>query len=602
VAMSARLETLRFIPRPGDGWETPPLPFGDLFTALQGANGSGKTPVMKGLMQALGHEMDLPPEIVQRCAAVELQLLLDGRSVTLTRYLGPSFHMQAKDGDKTQEFLNQAEYGKWFTQIIGGELRTVTSKQETEAPLYANVIIPAFCVDQDHGWTVDYHTPPHRNFIKNQRQEVVRYLMGVPAKHPFRAKAEFEEAKRDQDLVEKNLELQRYAVERLRTSNDLRDDEEQALLARRAILESELTASAQAVEAVREITSFYERDIATLEAQRDTLRASVTGLDRQRGQLRLVLSELDGEMEILGANVQATDLLRQFCGREGCEMFANSEQSFGRSLLYLKDQTKDLQASSDEMRRDAAEIGERIVAIEQSIAARKAARASALADSPQAQLMTRLDALTAEVVAIRLRLALLQQYVTERGKFERLLDRRSAVLATVHELRPRAAGKSDTNIIADLRQQLSDSLQQWIETLNTENTKTASFDEDFVILIDGARFNATSHHSGSTRARIVLAFHAALLEVGLMRGGHHPGWLIFDAPKQHELVQKDFDAYAERLKVISVKYPGRMQVIFSVADLKTQIEVTDERWDPTYTIDGKPRFLGSVVRPGPTGG
>ena len=39
----------------------------------------------------------------------------------------------------------------------------------------------------------------------------------------------------------------------------------------------------------------------------------------------------------------------------------------------------------------------------------------------------------------------------------------------------------------------------------------------------------TTHQSGSTRTRIVLAFHAALLEMSLARGGNHPGWLLFDA-------------------------------------------------------------------------
>jgi hypothetical protein len=77
--------------------------------------------------------------------------------------------------------------------------------------------------------------------------------------------------------------------------------------------------------------------------------------------------------------------------------------------------------------------------------------------------------------------------------------------------------------------------------------------------------------------RIVLAFHAALLEVSLARGGNHPGWLLFDAPKQHELSQADFDAYTNRLQLIAEKYPGRVQIVFSVADLKTQFQASDER-------------------------
>ena len=40
-----------------------------------------------------------------------------------------------------------------------------------------------------------------------------------------------------------------------------------------------------------------------------------------------------------------TELLREFCGRLGCEMFSSSEQSYGRSLLYLKTRCKDIEAA-----------------------------------------------------------------------------------------------------------------------------------------------------------------------------------------------------------------------------------------------------------------
>jgi hypothetical protein len=86
-------------------------------------------------------------------------------------------------------------------------------------------------------------------------------------------------------------------------------------------------------------------------------------------------------------------------------------------------------------------------------------------------------------------------------------------------------------------------MQDWLKVLGTQNTRTAYFDDEFVLYVDGSKFSLTSHQSGSTRTRIILAFHAALLEVSLAQGGNHPGWLLFDAPKQHELSQSDFDAY-----------------------------------------------------------
>jgi len=169
---------------------------------------------------------------------------------------------------------------------------------------------------------------------------------------------------------------------------------------------------------------------------------------------------------------------------------------------------------------------------------------------------------------------------------------REQAVALVAETRP--TGVRGASAAADARQMLSDAMQQWLITLGTQNTKAAYFDDDFTLFVDGAKFATTTHQSGSTRTRIVLAFHAALLEVSLVRGGNHPGWLLFDAPKQHELSQTDFDAYTERLQMIAARYPGRVQVVFSVADLKTQFQAGDEVWQPTFTIDGKPRFLGPV--------
>ena len=138
--------------------------------------------------------------------------------------------------------------------------------------------------------------------------------------------------------------------------------------------------------------------------------------------------------------------------------------------------------------------------------------------------MSKLTALTKEIVEVELRLAKVQQYESERNKFNKLLDRREQAAASVADSRP-TRGKGAA--IDDVRKMLGDSMQQWLLTLGTQNTKTAHFDDDLVLYVDGAKFSTTTHQSGSTRTRIVLAFHAAILDVSLARGGNHPGWLLF---------------------------------------------------------------------------
>jgi hypothetical protein len=272
-------------------------------------------------------------------------------------------------------------------------------------------------------------------------------------------------------------------------------------------------------------------------------------------------------------------------------MFATSERSFGRSLLFLKDQIKDLKTSDRDLGRDAESLARQIGELDDALSVKRRQRREAVAGSPQAEVAGKLAVLTKEFVDVELRLARVQQYAAEQKKFDRLLDRREQAAAAVAQSRP-GRGKS-ASPIDDARQMLGDAMQRWLVTLGTENTKLASFDEDFVLHVDGAKFATTTHQSGSTRTRIVLAFHATLLEVALARGGNHPGWLLFDAPKQHELSQADFDAYTDQLAVLAAKYPQRVQMVFSVADLKTQIQAGDEVWLPRFaTADGKPRFLG----------
>jgi hypothetical protein len=591
--MSVRLQSFQYLPRGADGWGSGLLHFGDVFTAIQGANGTGKTPIIKGVVQGLGHELELPPDVQQRCEFAQITLQVDGQSATLTRRLGPGFELTVDNGSNRQTFETQTEYARWFVALFSKESRTLTNKQNQPSELYASVLLPAVWVDQDHGWTTDYWTPANRNFIQDQRQEVVRFLVGLPPRHPFRSRTQFDAAKESLERTERAIEMQRFIIERLRTNEQLLDNEEPRLLERRAQLRRELEANSGVIEAVRSAAAFFDREIADLETQRDNLIAREDELAKRKGQLSLVLSELDGEEDILTANVQATDLLRQFCGRDGCEMFSTSERSFGRSLLFLKDQIKDLTTSNRDLGRDVESIRKQIVALETALTSKRNERERTINTSPQAEIMGKLGALTKEVVDVELRIARVQQYAAEQQKFERLLDQREQSVAAVAEYRP--TGARSASPVEDARQMLSDAMQQWLVTLGTQNMKVANFDEDFVLYVDGSKFATSTHQSGSTRTRIVLAFHAALLEVSLARGGNHPGWLLFDAPKQHELSQADFNSYTDRLLLLATKHPGRVQMVFSVADLKTQFQSGDEIWMPTFTIEGNPRFLGPVA-------
>ena len=143
-------------------------------------------------------------------------------------------------------------------------------------------------------------------------------------------------------------------------------------------------------------------------------------------------------------------------------MFATSERSFGRSLLFLKDQIKDLKTSDRDLGRDAGSLAQEINALDDALSVKRSQRLGAVTSSPQAQVFGKLAALTKEFVDVELRLAKVQQYEVEQKKFDRLLDRREQAAAAVAQFRP-ARGKS-ASPIDDARQMLGDAMERWLVT------------------------------------------------------------------------------------------------------------------------------------------
>ncbi|MFC6644670.1 hypothetical protein ACFQBQ_03500 [Granulicella cerasi] len=549
--------------------------------------------MMKGVMAALGHELELPPAIRMHCRAAEIALELEGRRLIVTRDLAEEYRLTVDEEGSSTTYSNAKDYANWFMGLLTESAPSLTNKQKQEAILYPSIVFPAFWVDQDHGWTQDYWTPPNKNFLLDQRQEVIRFLIGLPPRHPFRARTAFEEAKAALEKTEKSIELQRFVINRLERDERFVQGETPRLEQRKAQIEQNLEDSRVVLELIRSTTNVFDRELSALEAQLATLDARDGALGKRREQLSLVFSELEGEEEILTANVQATDLLRQFCGREDCLMFQHSDRSFGRSLLFLKDQIKDMRRTDGQLSREMATVAEEKRLVQAKISAKRAERAAAVEGSPQASISRQLSSLTNELVEVELKLAKLRQLATEQERFNRLLDRREQEVIAVTAARPH--GIRGVGALSDARRLLSDSVQQWLTTLGTKNFNGAHFDDDLNLFVDGERFSITTHQSGSTRTRIVLAFHAAILEVALARGGNHPGWLLFDAPKQHELDQADFDAYTQRLQMVASRYPGKLQIVFSAADLKTQFEAGDEVWAPAFAVGGGLRFLGPTA-------
>jgi hypothetical protein len=134
-------------------------------------------------------------------------------------------------------------------------------------------------------------------------------------------------------------------------------------------------------------------------------------------------------------------------------------------------------------------------------------------------------------------------------------------------------------------------MEKWLRILNTQNLDSPPvISEHFELYFGETKFNAGSWQSGSTRTRIVLAFHAAVFETSVEVGGNHPGFLILDAPKQHELAEEDFNAYTTELRKLCRK--SSFQLIFAVSDMSFSTQPGDVVWRPTFGTREQPRYFG----------
>jgi len=165
-------------------------------------------------------------------------------------------------------------------------------------------------------------------------------------------------------------------------------------------------------------------------------------------------------------------------------------------------------------------------------------------------------------------------------------------------LKPTGKGTRDKGALHDAQQQLTAAFREWVQVLRTKNlTPNIEFDENLDLLLDQTPLTSNSHYSGSTRTRLILAYHAALVEASSKVGGHHPGFLILDAPKQHELSPDDFKNFVIRFCEMSSRLSSPVQIIFSTSDQAlaealSDVKGIDEVWIPGFHFQGEQRYLG----------
>ena len=583
--MSPRLISLELLPNP-NGLAMPARAFGEFLTLVHGPNGAGKTVVMCSLFWALGGPRRVEGAAWSRCWGVRLVMgAADGRIAIIQRAFSAALEATIEINGTVREFDVEGGFSAAILELLGIPRREWTAKGGGTVSVYTSVLTPAFAIDQDKGWTMPYAPFDARVFVEDQAEEVARLLFGLEPKHDVERDRMRKRLERDHDRTTREVEARSRTLESLRqsaTKADARDVAE--LRAAREQLEQELRSFDGLVTAFAEANEGLHARLQETRAQRDAVDLRLRKAKRHRDTLKRLTQEVEGDLGVVGSNEIAAHALRRFCGNSNCQFFVGRDiaASYGRRVLYLRDQLKDVAAAMESAQGEIAKLEKRRDAAVVELALLREEYEKLASSSASERVSSLVNTLAKDLARVSTGIALAEEIEAEQRERDHLARDRDRLLDDLrnHD----AVRKQRDATVGAVRKSFEEILTSWLTSLGTNDHGTVTIDTSFRVALGGEHLRDDRGPSGSSRTRFILAFHAARLEAALVGGGPHPGLLLLDAPKQHELKDEDFDAYLERLRGLSERFPGRVQVVLSLSS-DLSLRTGDVRWDPEFQLD-----------------
>lgn len=587
-----RLKSLQIEPFGEGGWESPLLEFGQRTTMLFAPNGSGKSPLIRALASALGFPNNFRADILEKCKAVVLRAESEGKPLVIRRTIdakNDEFYATIDFNGEQTEHHSEGTFSRALFQLLGLKPPRLVSTKGEEAQPYIATLLPVFYLIQGFGYSAAYKAPS--SFISDQFAEMVRFVFGLNPKHSYEVKKTLIEEKSALDAqTRKIVATQRVLEYQSRGVDD--SDSNQAALQRtvedltqqieglRASVDSKGAASSTLMELLRQ----KDLQIRARQLELFELQNRVAGIETIR-------AEIDGEIKTLSLNEEARGVFTSFqeiCRAPNCGLFLGSTESYGKNLLYLKDQIKDLERNSQRADIRADELEERL----KELSVERKTLVDNL-DAPQSsgvdQLVTAVQALTRQLVDVQGELGRIAGLKEERSKLFKLERERDNIQDRIDGLS--STGRADVEF-NKLRHTLRELTVKWMQTLETQNVSmNVEIDLNLRFTFGGETLeNIGSGGSSSTTIRLVLAIHAALLEAYLSDKYRPFRFLILDTPKQEELHTEDLARYLAELEKMCEANDA--QLLFSSTEYDHPTGAKDRRWLPSYRGPDKPMFLG----------
>lgn len=583
-----KLVSLQIIGVGATAWSSNKLYFGKRITQLFGPNGCGKTPVVQSIVFALGYKVEYRDDILERCDYVILEVAVGGREFVIKRSVKGSFDVTVEERDgATAEFINEREYSRFLLSLWGLEDPVLTTVGDAKTHIYSAQILPLFYLDQDHGYADEYYAVP--KFIKNQYAESMRLVYGLGPKNSFDKRRAKSELKDKLEYIDRAVIRSEKVMEEL--TSDLGG-------ARRPVqdIERELQMSIDGLEALRESGGVSEQVNVELDTRIAQLQQQERVLGRERSELEArvrgfgqIRHEIKVEADTLSLNEEARRVFASFdaiCANENCGLFVRSSVTYGKSLLYLKDQIKDLERTNSAHQRRIDEIAIELSALGAQVSATRAERAEFSSQSSVSSLVEVVSQLTEKVIQLRRARQIEGELVREETEYVGRLDERAKVQTRLADLEGHASA-ADLNLLK-VRRALCERIQFWLDVLRTPNVSSdVQMDSDFNVTFGGQK---VAKFKGSTLTRIILSIRTAAFDLVTQAEGLVPRFFLLDTPRQQDISRDDLAEYIRRIQLLASERSA--QVIFSTTNHRYDLGDGDTEWTPEFPGADHLMFLG----------
>lgn len=533
------------------GWFSKQLAFGEDITQLYGPNGCGKTPVIQSVAYALGYPVKYREDIYKNCEAVVLRLNVHDREIELRRRIEKKLGIQVRvNGGEPTTFCNEREYSSFLFNLLGIETTTLTSTGNEPVAPYLSTFLPLFYLDQDVGYT-NLYSPPN-NFIKSQYAEMMRICFGLPPKHSFDQKKYVIEKKKKLDELDRGIARKQQLLDNL--TNELEGSKRSSIELEREIaaireqidsLKDGRSLADDAVSAVNRLIRDRQNNYQNVEAEIQELRVRVGGFAR-------IKDEIEIEINTLSLNEEARRLFGSFediCAKSNCGLFLGSAESYGKNLLYLRDQVKDLQRNTTIQESRIEQLEGQLSAIRSEIRDLENTHQQALAEQGIDAVIDTIRELTERVVVLQKEKQVVDAMEKEQTAYIRLLNEREGIQNDLASLSG-SVGTSDLRAL-EIRKKLRERIVFWLNTLHTKNvSRDVHVDSDFGVEFGEEKIK---QFAGSTLVRVILAIRTAAFEIYTKDKNNGFRFLILDTPRQQDIEAIDLASYVAALKKLAVE-------------------------------------------------